>query len=121
MLARLHRLRFRSPQRGSSSLVKNHFHGPVGNVAQNSSSFTQSATLNFDQLRELANTIRTQLATARLKEPEKATVEAQLTTIDAQLASPAPNEGIIREAGRSLRTIIEGAIAGAIVQPEVWH
>jgi hypothetical protein len=44
-----------------------------------------------------------------------------LATIDAQLASPEPNEGVVREAGRSLRTIIEGAIAGAIVQPGVWQ
>jgi hypothetical protein len=102
-------------------LVHNHFHGPVGNIAQNSSSFSQTATLNFAQVRELVTTIRRRLETAPLKEPAQATAEAQLATMDAQLASPAPNEGIVREAGRSLRTIIEGAIAGAIVQPEVWR
>lgn len=102
-------------------LVNNHFHGPVGNIAQNSSAFSQTATLNFDQVRDLVTAIRGQLAAAPLNEPAQATVEAKLATIDAQLASPVPNEGIVREAGRSLRTIIEGAIAGAIVQPEVWH
>ena len=102
-------------------LVHNHFHGPVGNIAQNSSSFRQTATLNFDQVREVAIAIRTQLATAPFEQSARATAEAQLATIDAQLASPSPNEGIVREAGRSLRTIIEAAIAGAIVQPGVWH
>jgi hypothetical protein len=44
-----------------------------------------------------------------------------LATIEAQIDSPAPNESIVREAGRSLRTIVEGAVAGAIVQPGVWQ
>ena len=72
-------------------------------------------------MRELATAIRGALAADELKEPERASAEAQLTTIDAQLASPAPNVGIIREAGHSLRAIIEGAIGGAIIQPELWH
>ena len=109
------------PPEKVQQLVHNHFHGPVGNIAQNSSSFSQTATLNFDQVREVITTIRTQLATAPLEQSARATAEAQLATIDAQLASPSPNEGIVREAGRSLRTIIEAAIAGAIVQPGVWH
>lgn len=102
-------------------LVSNHFHGPVGNIAQNSSSFSQTANVNVAQVRELATAIREALATAPMKDPEQATAKAELATMDAQLASPAPNAGIIREAGRSLRTIIEGAIAGAMVQPNVWH
>ena len=36
---------------------------------------------------------------------------------EAQLSAPVPNEGIVREAGRTLRAILEGAIAGAISQP----
>lgn len=102
-------------------LVHNHFHGPVGNIAQNSSGFSQTATLSFDQVRELVTTIRTQLAMVPLEPAARATADAELATIDAQLAAPTPNDGIVREAGRSLRTIIEGAIAGAIVQPGVWQ
>jgi AbiTii len=102
-------------------LVHNHFHGPVGNIAQNSSSFSQTATLNFDQVRELVATIRSQLAVVPLDSATRASADAQLATMDAQLAAPTPNDGVVREAGRSLRTIIEGAVAGAIVQPGVWR
>ncbi len=102
-------------------LVSNHFHGPVGNIAQNSSGFSQTATLNFDQVRELVTTIRSELAAVQLEPATRASADAQLTTIDTQLAAPTPNDGIVREAGRSLRTIIEGAIAGAVVQPGVWQ
>jgi AbiTii-like protein len=103
-------------------LVQNYFHGPVGNIAQHSSGFSQTATLNVDQVRELVATIRSDLAAVPQLEPAtRASADAQLATIDAQLAAPTPNEGIVREAGRSLRTIVEGAIAGAVVQPGVWQ
>jgi hypothetical protein len=47
---------------------------------------------------------------------------AQLATIQAQL-SDEPNPIIVHEAGRTLRNITEGTIAGLIsntVQPTVW-
>jgi hypothetical protein len=102
-------------------LVNNHFHGPVANIAQNSSGFNQTATLNVDHARAVVTAIRSQVDAAGFDQSARATVDAQLATIDAQLSAPVPNEGIIREAGRSLRTIIEGAIAGAIVQPGIWQ
>jgi hypothetical protein len=102
-------------------LVQNYFHGPVGNIAQNSSGFSQTATVNVDQVRELVTTIRAEFANVQLEPATRASADAQLATIDAQLSAPTPNEGIVREAGRSLRTIIEGAVAGAIVQPGVWQ
>jgi hypothetical protein len=109
------------PTEKVQQLVHNHFHGAVGNIAQNSSHFVQTATLSLDGVREVVTAIRTELAMAPLDQSTRATAEAQLATIDAQLASPYPNESIVREAGRSLRTIIEAAIAGAIVQPGVWQ
>lgn len=102
-------------------LVHNHFHGPVGNIAQNSSGFSQTATLNFDRVRELVTTIRSELTAVPLEPAARATANAQFATIDAQLTAPTPNASIVREAGRSLRAIIEGAVAGAIVQPGVWQ
>lgn len=101
-------------------LIENHFHAAVGNMAQNSSGFVQMAPLDLAQLRDLLTTVRSQLAAESLDKPTKANADAQLATIDAQLSAPVPNEGIVREAGRSLRTILEGAVAGAIVQPGAW-
>jgi hypothetical protein len=49
-------------------------------------------------------------------------VKAQLATLEAQLKDE-PDPVIIRQAGRTLRNITEGAIAGLIaaaVQPTVW-
>jgi hypothetical protein len=109
------------PPERVQQLVQNYFHGPVGNIAQNSTSFSQTATLNVDQVRELVATIRSELAAVQLEPATRASADAQLATIDAQLTAPTPNEGIVREAGRSLRTIVEGAIAGAVVQPGVWQ
>ena len=49
-------------------------------------------------------------------------LEAEIATITAQLRSPNPKRGVLREAGRSLRAIIEGAAGSALVstpRPEV--
>lgn len=109
------------PPERVQQLVQNHFHGPVGNIAQNSSGFSQTATLDVDAVRKVVSAVRAELATARIDPTARASAEAQLATIEAQITSPTPNEGIVREAGRSLRTIVEGAIAGAMVQPGVWQ
>jgi hypothetical protein len=101
-------------------LVQNYFYGPVGNIAQHGTDFSQTATLNLSEVRDLVATIRSDLKAEKLDSATRASADAQLATLDAQLEAPAPNENIVREAGRSLRTIIEGAIAGAVVQPQVW-
>ncbi|MEO0690481.1 MAG: hypothetical protein AAFY51_09315 [Pseudomonadota bacterium] len=43
----------------------------------------------------------------------KAAVSPDIDTIRAQLTKPEPNGNIIQEAGKSVRTIVEGAIGGA--------
>lgn len=101
-------------------LIHNHFHAPVGNVAQLNGAVTQSATINYAELRRLMSDARAQLSLETLDPDTRATTEAQIATIEAQLSAPSPNEGIVREAGRSLRTIIEGAIAGVASQPTTW-
>jgi len=109
------------PPETVQQLVQNHFHGPVGNIAQNSSGFSQTAALDVGAVRAVVCDVRAELAAVQLEPEARASAEAQLATIEAQIASPTPNEGIVREAGRSLRTILEGAVAGAIVQPGVWQ
>ena len=50
--------------------------------------------------------------------------EAQVATIEAQLTQDEPNPIIVREAGKSLRTIVEGAVGGAVgtalSNPGLW-
>jgi hypothetical protein len=86
------------PPEKVQQLVHNYFHGPVGNIAQNSSGFSQTATLNVDQVRELVATIRFELAAVQLAPATRSSADAELATIDAQLAGPTPNESIVREA-----------------------
>jgi len=100
--------------------VHNHFHGPVGNIAQNSSGFSQTATMDFAEVRKLVTAIRADLAEVPLDSSIRATADVQLSRIDTELAAAAPDASVVREAGRSLRTIIEGAIGNAIADPEVW-
>jgi hypothetical protein len=50
--------------------------------------------------------------------------EAQIATIRAQLIDDEPDPVTIKQAGRTLRNITEGAIASLVataVQPVVWH
>lgn len=50
--------------------------------------------------------------------------ETQIATIKAQLSDDEPDPIIIKQAGRTLRNITEGAIASLVataVQPAVWH
>lgn len=52
------------------------------------------------------------------------TTEAQIATIRAQLHDDEPNAGIIAQAGRTLRSVTEGAIGSlmaAAAQPALWH
>lgn len=102
-------------------LIQNNFFASVGNMAQHSSGFVQSAALDVDKLRALLIAVRAQLEKEALDSAVRVDAEAQVTTIDAQLSAPHPNGGIVREAGRSLRTIVEGAVAGAISQPGPWR
>jgi hypothetical protein len=59
-----------------------------------------------------------------LDERVKKKAEAQIRTIQAQLADDEPDPGIIAQAGATLRNVTEGAIGSLIAaaaQPAVWH
>ena len=111
------------PEDRPQPLVQNFF-GPVGNLAQNSHSFTQAASIGIsvDDLTRLVVELRDNLGELALGEDDRRNVQAQLDTLNAQLEAD-PNPVIIREAGRTLRNLTEGAIAGLITtaaQPTVW-
>lgn len=101
-------------------LVTNYFQAPVANVAQQSHGFTQSVAVTVVQWRELASRAREAMREAPLESGLQATAEAQVSTIEAQVASPAPNSVILTEAGRSLRAVVEGALANVTSQPGAW-
>jgi hypothetical protein len=63
---------------------------------------------------ELMTGIRAALAELALGADSQAEAEAELATIDVQLASPKPKVSILRESVTSLRHITEGAVAGGL-------
>ena len=92
--------------------------GTSGTAAQS----TTFCVLSNDDLRSLVEKLSQHLAELRLSPEEERKVRAQLATIDAQLADE-PNMSIVREAGKSIRAVTEGAIGGLLAnaaQPTVW-
>ena len=106
-------------------IINNFFHGDVGNVAQNNQYVSQNAQLGITakNLTEFTGQFRAHLAELNLTPKDTKRVDAQLQTIDAQLADE-PNPVILREAGRSIRNITEQAIGGlvaaAATNPSTW-
>jgi hypothetical protein len=108
-------------------LVQNTFYGAVGNVAQHSEHFKQTASTAADPivLRKLVNELTSNLDELNLDARQRQRAEAQIATINAELAGPDPDPVILAQAGRSLRNITEGAIgsliATAAMNPSVWQ
>jgi len=105
--------------------LTNVFNGPVGNFAQNSTHFIQTANTgtSTETIARLIEAFTTHLDELRLESRQKQRAEAQLTALRAELAGD-PDPGIVTQAGRSLRNITEGAIGSLLataVQPGVWH
>jgi hypothetical protein len=107
------------------SLVNN-FYGPVGGVAQNSSDFSQNVTMGWDRqdAAKLIAGLAQHLNELNLDPHQTKQAEAQIATIEAQLADEESDPVIVRQAGRTLRNLTEGAIRSLLataVQPTIWH
>jgi hypothetical protein len=111
------------PEEKLRPLIQNFF-GPIANIAQNSHGFTQTAHLQIDStdLKRLVNDLGEHLGELKLNQTEYQRVQVHLATLNAQLAD-SPNPVIVREAGRTIRNLTEGAISSLIAtaaQPKVW-
>jgi hypothetical protein len=103
----------------------NVFNGPVGNFAQNSTHFTQTATnlLSAETIARLVAEFTGHIEELHLEPREKQRAEAQISALRAELAGD-PDPAIVTQAGRTLRNITEGAVGSLIAtaaQPGVWH
>lgn len=103
----------------------NYFFGSVGNVAQSSWDFTQTAKVpkQHQELAKLVTNIADHLDELNLGPSQRQKAEAQIATLKAQLSDD-PDPVIVKQAGRTLRNITEGAIGSLIataVQPGLWH
>jgi hypothetical protein len=114
------------PEEKLRPLVQNLFYGAIGNVAQNTEYLSQTASIGAQpgDLARLVKELTTHLDELNLDVRQKQRAEAQIAALKAELDGD-PDPAIVRQAGRSLRNITEGAIgsllATAAQQPGVWH
>jgi hypothetical protein len=106
-------------------LVQNLFYGTVGNIAQNSEHFSQSvsAGIQTEDLARLVTELDKHLGELGLDALQRQKAEAQIATLKAQLTDE-PDPLIVKQAGRTLRNITEGAIGSLLataVQPAIWQ
>jgi hypothetical protein len=123
------RIRYRHAAKGVApekvhSFVQQIFNAPVGNVAQNSQRVAQTAHMGVSpsELETLVRQLTKHLDDLALNATEKKAVKIQLETLEAQLEDPDPV--IIKQAGKSLRSLTEGVISSLIangIQPGVFH
>jgi len=72
----------------------------------------------------LVSVLETHLSELMLSEHEIRNVKAQLATLTTQLGGSQVDPVVVRQAGRTLRSIIEGAMAillSRAAQPTVWR
>ncbi len=98
------------------------FHGPVGNVAVNSSEFSQNArdvindaeTVDIDALARLAHAAIEALPILQLGANQTREAESLASGIIEELSQPTPSHPRLRALGQTLRTILEEAAGHAL-------
>lgn len=79
----------------------------------------QTTTYNsqdLDDLKRAIEILAQRIDELKLDDAAKKTAQNQIDTIKAQLTDDKPNSTIIREAGKTLRSVIEGAIGGLLTE-----
>ncbi|MGB9455388.1 MAG: hypothetical protein WCB12_05060 [Bryobacteraceae bacterium] len=112
-------------QKASAVHYTTNYYGSVGNVAQNSEHFSQTASIGIQpkDLARLVSDMTAHLNELDLDAHQKQRAEAQISALKAELAGD-PDAAVVRQAGHTLRNITEGAIGSLIAtaaQPGVWH
>jgi hypothetical protein len=77
-------------------------------------------TLNVEEMRKALEVFEAGLAASTVPREKIDQLTAELETIRAQLKKPSPSRLILREAGKSIRNIVEGVIGGMLA-PEVMN
>ena len=105
---------------GSTQNVNN-FYGPVKNsqIAQGSEHAIQvSSTFQVDpqKLKALIRNVESAMPEIILSSDDKIELESEIATLKAQVASPKPKKGIVKESLSSVRSILESAGGSATGQ-----
>ncbi|HSH59142.1 MAG TPA: hypothetical protein VK988_05765, partial [Acidimicrobiales bacterium] len=86
--------------------------GTIGSEQQQQVQLLQEREAVTQFLAEL----RTALASAAVEDEDRAAANADISCVEAQLASPRPNAAVIREGLRSLRSVAENLVASGAFQ-----
>ena len=119
-------LTFTTKEREAASHVPqniNNFYGPVDKpqIQQGTIESVQiavSESLDVEALKEFVRLLSSKLTDLELSAEKRTEAESDIKTIEAQISSPNPKRGIIGEALKSLRVILEnasGTVAGQLL------
>ncbi len=97
----------------NQTVIHNMNHSQVQQGSAGSTQVFLAPPLDLQAVAALVKELRDALPSSGLLADARAEVEADLTTVEAQTKSPKPRLSIIKEALRSARTVLEGAIGGA--------
>lgn len=88
-------------------------------IAQESPGAKQSVefNLNIGAINEALTEFETAIASTSLPSKTLDELRADISTIRAQLGKSTPNKGIIQEAGKSLRNVVEGIVGEMLAEP----
>jgi hypothetical protein len=90
-----------------------------GAIQQGSPGATQTVEfkLNVEVALAAVHTFESELSKVRIDDGAVTELAADIATIKAQLSKPSPSIGILQEAGKSIRNIVEGIAGGILTSP----
>lgn len=100
-----------------NTTIHNHIGSMVDSQLQQYSSGTQQMGMNTQAIAAFTEAIRAAMEELRLSKESQAELEAEITTIQAQLNSPKPKGGVVRACLTSAKTILEGAMGNVAAAP----
>ncbi len=90
-------------------------------IQQGSPGATQSLTVasqgGIEGLEAFINSLKQSVDHLELDEEQRAELEADIQTIEAQIASPKPKQEVLRPGLESIRRILEGSASAAVASP----
>lgn len=98
----------------------NNFYGAVkdSQIQQSTESSTQILNKNLDlnSISKFISELKQNLNTIEVENKKRQELEADIQTVESQIGSPEPKQGIVRESLNSIRRILESASGSAVGQ-----
>jgi hypothetical protein len=88
-------------------------------IQQGSPGATQTVNLNIEGALAALHTFESELSKVQIDGRTMNDLAADIATIKAQLSKPSPSVGILQEAGKSLRNVVESIAAGVLTSEVV--